>query len=252
MNIKKLKKYKLFENQELLDLKILENQGVCNTIYKLQTSKKTYSIRVFKHEHKDQSKRKKEFYIQNKANKKNIAAKAYILDEKNSLMICDFIKGKHKDKLKNSHIKAVVKSLKKLHNIKIKHKPYNLKKDFKAYQKTLKNRHLNKLIKQSLKELDRLKKYKKDLVLCHHDLNQKNILFNTNKAFLIDWEFACKNDRFFDLAALCIEFKLDKNQESYLLKTYFKKVNKEHKEKLKAYKKICTNLWILWFEALKK
>ncbi|UTJ07429.1 phosphotransferase [Arcobacter roscoffensis] len=252
MNIKKLKEYKLFGNQELLDLKILENQGVCNTIYKLQTSKKTYSIRVFKHTHTQKKKREIEFKIQNKAYKKDIGAKAYILDKKNSLMICDFIKGEHKEKLTKANIKAVVKTLKKLHSIKIKKKPYDLKKDFKNYEKLFKDRKIKTLAKESLKQLHTLKRYKKDLVLCHHDLNQKNILFNQNKAFFIDWEFACINDRFFDLAALCIEFKLNDKQEKYLLKEYFKKVKKEHKEKLKAYKKICTNLWILWFEALKK
>lgn len=252
MKIKKLKEYRLFKSEELLSVKLLENQGVCNTIYKLESSKKTYSIRVFKHTHKEKKKRETEFKIQNKAYKKNIGAKAYILDKKNSLMICDFIKGEHKEKLKKAHLKAVIRTLKKLHSIKIKQKPYDLKKDFKNYKKLLKDKKTKTLVRQSLKQLYTLKKYKKDLVLCHHDLNLKNILFHRNKAFLIDWEFACVNDRFFDLAALCIEYKLNKKQEKYLLKEYFKNVKKEHKEKLKAYKKICTNLWILWFKALEK
>ncbi|MGA1933087.1 phosphotransferase [Arcobacter sp. YIC-464] len=252
MNIQTLKTYKLFKNKKLTSLELLENQGVCNTIYKLKTSNKTYTIRVFKHKHKDKQNRRNEFQIQRKAFKKNIAAQAYKLDEKNGLMICEFLKGNHKEKLLKKDIQKIVKSLKKLHTIKIKDKAYNLKKDFKFYKKTLKDKKLHNIINSSLLELEKLSKYKKDLVLCHHDLNQKNILFNKNKAFFIDWEFSCINDRFFDLAALCIEFKLNSKQEDILLKEYFKKVKKEHKQKLKSYKKICTNLWILWFKALEK
>ncbi|MFK2823347.1 phosphotransferase [Arcobacter sp. YIC-80] len=252
MNLQKLKKYNFLQKQEFLELKLLENQGVCNTIYKLKTSKNTYSIRVFKDFHKDISTRNLEFKIQNKAFKKNIAAKAYILDKKNALMICDFIKGFHKNQLENKDIKAIVKSLKKLHKIKIPIKSYNLEKDFKNYQKLLNDKKSQMLIKEAQKQLKKLKKYKKDLVTCHHDLNQKNVLFNKNKAYFIDWEFACVNDRFFDLAALSMEYKLNKKQEQILLKYYFNKIKKKHLKKLKAYKIICTNLWILWFEVLKK
>ena len=95
-------------------------------------------------------------------------------------------------------------------------------------------------------------KSKKDLVLCHHDLNIYNIIFQNNKAFFIDWEFSCINDRFFDLASLCIEYKLTKKQEIFLIKSYMKKYKKSYMKKLQSYKKICTNLWILWFKALEK
>lgn len=250
MKLQKLKKYKLLKNQELLELKLLDSQGLCNTNYKLQTSKNQYLIRVFNHTHNDKKRRKKEFKTQNKASKKNIASKAYLLDEKNSLMVCDFIEGSHKSTLKKQDIKELCKSLKKLHKVKTKQKPYDLKSDFKNYGKILKDKESQKLVKQSLKELKKLKRFKFEPVLCHHDLNQQNILFcKNNKVKFIDWEFSCVNDLFFDIANICIEFKLNKNQERQVLKSYFKRLQPNSTLKLTSYKLIYTNLWKLWFKA---
>ena len=252
MKLQELKKYNLFKNEKLLNLELLKTQGLCNTIYKLQTSKKEYLLRVFKHTHQDKHSRKNEFKIQKKAYKKDIASKAYILDEKNSLMICNFLEGSHKETLKKNDIKALVKALKKLHKIKINKKPYDLKKDFKNYEKNLENKEVRTLVKSSLKELKKLKKYKFEAVLSHHDLNQQNILFYKNKVRFIDWEFACINDRFFDIANICIEFNLNKKQERQVLKSYFTRIKPKHTLKLTSYKIIYTNLWKLWFLNYKK
>ena len=250
MKLQKLKNYKLFKNQELLELKLLDTQGLCNTNYKLKSCKKQYLIRVFKHTHNDKKRRKKEFKIQNKASKKDIASKAYILDEKNSLMICDFIEGSHKSNLSKQDIKQLCKSLKKLHKVKSKQKPYDLKKDFKNYGKILKDKKSQNLVKQSLKELKKIKKFEFESVLCHHDLNQQNILFcKDNKVKFIDWEFSCVNDAYFDIANICIEFKLNKNQERLVLKSYFKRLQPNSTLKLSSYKLIYKNLWKLWFKA---
>ena len=195
MKLKTLKKYTLFKDQELVELKLLETQGLCNINYKLKTSKQNYLIRVFKHTHNDKKRRKKEFKTQNKASKKNIASKAYLIDEKNSLMICGFIEGVHKSTLKTNDIKQLCKSLKKLHKIKTKQKTYDLEKDFLEYGKILKDKESKKLIKQSLKELKKIKRFKFEPALCHHDLNQQNILFcKNNEVKFIDWEFSCVND----------------------------------------------------------
>lgn len=252
MTLQELKKYSLFSNEKLKKLDKLKNQGICNTIYKLETSKKNYLIRVFKHTHQDQQSRKNEFKIQKKAFLKNIAAKPYILDEKKSLMICDFIKGKHKETLKRDEVKALVDSVKKLHKIKINQKSYSLENDFNYYKKKLKDKKLQKLVKDSLKDLKKLKKYKFDPVTSHHDLNVNNILFYKNSVKFIDWEFACVNDRFFDLANICFEFKLSVTQEQQVLKRYFNKLRNKDIKKLALYKSIYENLWILWFKNLEK
>ena len=252
MEIKEIQKYKLFKNKKIQKIKKLKNQGVCNTTYKIKTPKKDYLLRVFTFTHKSKSSRKNEIKIQKSAYKKNIAAKVYILDEEKYLMICDFLKGKHKKKLKKEDIKTLVKNLKILHNIKTKNKPYKIKDDFKKYRRILKDTKSKQLIKSSLDELKKIKKYKFEKVLCHQDLNKNNVLFYKKEVKFIDWEFSQVNDRFFDLANISIEFDLNKVQEKKLLKQYLEKVRKADIRKLASYKRIYINFWNLWFKTLEK
>lgn len=56
---------------------------------------------------------------------------------------------------------------------------------------------------------------------CHNDLNPNNFIFDGNDIFLIDWEAACAEDRFFDLAAICNFFIFEPAAEDYFLVTYF-------------------------------
>jgi len=251
MQISTLKQLTFFKNKEILSLKILKNQGFCNINYKLSTQKSQYLIREFK-ANSDEINRYLEFKIQKVASLKKIAPIPFFIDETQSFMITEFINGCHKSKLSNMELKKLVKTVKDIHNIRIvtKEKEYNFKRDFVYYNQILKDTDSKKLIKQSLKEVQRLKKLHKDLVLTHCDLNPKNILFTKNSIKIIDWEYARINDLFFDLASLCCEFNLSKREEQLLLKTYFKKTTPLQIHKLNSYKIIYKNLCLLWFKSL--
>lgn len=247
LNLKLLKTYNIFK-EELLSLEVLKTQGFNNISYLLKTSKKSYIIRVFKSNESVNISREFEFKTQKKAHKKDIAPKAIFLNSE--FMIYEYTKGIHKSELKSSDIKTLAKQIKKLHKIKTKAKTYDLKSDLLNYKKILKDKESKELISQSLKSLKKLKKFKKELVLTHHDLNPKNIIFRKNKIKIIDWEYSGINDRFFDLAAVCIEFKLNKKEEKLFLENYLEEININHYSKLKHFKIIYKNLCDLWFEKL--
>lgn len=211
MNIEFLKKYEIFKNEELLTLCLLDPQGFCNTNYLLSTSKNRYVIRVFNSEKSSQVDRNFEFSTQRRAYKKRIAPEPLLLDLENSLMISEFSEGLHKLKLKKHELKKLATLLRTLHKIKIKGK------------------------------------FNKDFVLCHHDLNPQNIIFS-HKITLIDWEYARVNDRYFDLANICIEFNLSKKKEGYFLHCYFKNSSLWDVKKLYQYKLDYLNCCIVWFE----
>ncbi len=192
-------------------LTLLQKQGFSNTNYLLKTSKNSYLIKVFKSLHVN---RKFEFEVAEEAYKKDIGAKPIFLDEENSIMICEFLKGKHKYKLKIKDINNIALLLKKLHQIKIDKKLFN---------------------------------YKKDYVLCHHDLNPKNFIFS-NSIKLIDWEYARLDDRYFDLATIIIEFNLNKYQQKVFLNTYFKNRFKVNTKEISSFKTIYLNICIKWFK----
>lgn len=252
MNIEDIDKYSFFKNKTISKFDLLKNQGFSNINYKIQCDKRTYLCRVFKSDLSVNISREYEFKIQKKAHKLNIAPKPILLDLKNKLMITNFSKGEHKRTLKKKDLENLIITVKKVHTIKTKQKAYKLKKEFLNYDLELKDKESKNLIKSSLKELKKIQKYKKQLVLTHHDLNPKNILFLKNKIKIIDWEYAGVNDCFFDLATIACEFNLDKKEEDLLLKTYFKKVKIYHLKKLYSYKIIYNSLCLLWFKSLKQ
>ena len=246
MNLEQLKNHNIFK-EELLSLELLKNQGFNNISYLLKTTLKSYVIRVFKSNESVNISRQFEYKIQKKAYKKNIASKPIFLNE--NFMIYEYQKGIHKTKLSKIELKNLVSKIKKFHSFKTKENPYNLTLDLKNYSNKLTSKKSEKLIKESSKAIKLLKKLKYEAVLTHHDLNPKNIIFFNNDIKIIDWEYVGVNDRFFDLASLCVEFKLNKNEEKIVLDSYFKIKKDYHKIKLKHYKIIYDNFCKLWFEA---
>jgi len=62
-------------------------------------------------------------------------------------------------------------------------------------------------------------------VPCHNDLLNANFLrdqaVTDDRVWLLDWEYAGMNERFFDLGNLCVNNELDTDGEASLLEAYF-------------------------------
>ena len=207
-----LKQHSLFANEQIIDFKKLPIQGFCNTNYKLTTSQRSYLVRVLN----SQGDREFEYKVNLEAFKLGIAAKPYLLDIKNSLMVCEFLEGRHKKRLSTSNIIKVAKLLQKLHSIKINIPTCKTKK----------------------------------LVLCHQDLNPQNIIFTKKDIKLIDWEYADLNECYFDLASFIIEFNFTTKEEKLFLRQYFKKGYS--KKKLYTFKINYATICMQWFSKRKK
>jgi aminoglycoside phosphotransferase (APT) family kinase protein len=229
-----LNTYDLFQGEILEEFYLLQEQGYCNENYCLKTDKKKYLVRKFKVQEPD---RKLEYNVQKMAYQRDFAPQPFLLDEEKGLMICEYIDGVHRQKLRGRELKQLATVLQSLHRIRSHTRPLNLKRSFSSIPKDVK------------KALELLQKYKTDNVVCHNDLNPKNILFSDRKVILIDWEYAGMNDRYFDLASISIEFKLNRQEEKLFLQGYFGKNRKIKWRKLKAYKVIYETLCKQWFEA---
>lgn len=230
-----LKPYTLLENQDIEAFELLDLQGHCNINYFLKTDQQEYLVRKFKHE----SNRKVEFAIQNLVAKQGVAAQALHLDEENGLMICEFIQGKHLQKLDQQNITKLAVALKKLHRIKFPQQPTDFKGAFEYKHK------------KAYEAFKVIENYPPDYVLAHNDLHPKNILFGKKVQF-IDWEYAGVADCYFDLAAIIVEFKLKGKDEKRFLTTYFGRDKKVNRKKLEAYKTVYTTLWNVWFYKLER
>lgn len=234
--IKQLEQYTLFENRKIDSCKLLENQGYCNENYLLHSEGEKYILRKFIRTDID---RTFEFQVQRLAFEKGISAEPLLLDEENNLLISTYLEGTHKDKLEKNDLNQFAEVLKKLHTSKIDNEPIILETLIEAKSKEVQNAFTT------------IETFQSEAVLCHNDLNPQNILF-AKTIKLIDWEYAGVNDRYFDLASVCVEFDLNKEDEVHFLKSYFTMEYEINYEKLKAYKIIYKALCSQWFEELAK
>ena len=230
--IDQLKQYSIFENKEIETFELLENQGYCNENYLLQIDKKKYILRKFIRTDID---RNFEFRVQKLAYDNGITAKPLFLND--MFMVSEFLDGSHQTTLTKAQLSQLADTLKILHTIDIDKNPVEIQ---------IKNQ-----TEELKKAFETITVYDREYVLCHNDLNSKNVFFTDNVKF-IDWEYAGVNDRYFDLASVCVEFDLPIKDESHFLSFYFDGASEINRDKHNAYKMIYRALCLEWFEALAK
>jgi len=228
--IQALNNHPFFADMQIVSCELLVNQGYCNENYLVITSDRKYIVRKLLRDDVD---RELEWKVQRLAYDVGITVEPLVFDRKQGFMVFAFLEGGHKDKLDKDDVVHLAKILQKLHAISVEQSPVNLE---------IKNK-----TKEAIKAFETIDKYPKEYVLCHNDLNPKNIFF-FNDIKLIDWEYAGVNDRYFDLACVCVEFGLDDAQQKVFLDTYFTDVY--HVEKLEAYKVVYEALCKEWFNSI--
>jgi len=67
-----------------------------------------------------------------------------------------------------------------------------------------------------------------DWVSSHNDLKPENLLFDGERAWLVDWEAAFRNDRYQDLAVIATWFVTNDEEEQAYLREYFGRPADEH------------------------
>ena len=87
-----------------------------------------------------------------------------------------------------------------------------------------------------------------NLCCCHNDLVVANII-NTPEVRFLDWEYACDNDPFFDLATVVAHHKLTTEQSNYLLDSYFDGDGERWREQLARQAGVYEALLWLWERA---
>ena len=214
-----LRSHPFFSEKQIDSCTILEHQGYCNENYLVAAEGVKYIVRKLLQNEID---RDFEWKVHRLAFEQGITAEPLVFDKENGLMVFEFLEGEHKTKLELDELKLLAQTLHKLHSITIDTKPIALQTD----TGTIDN-------------------YPKENVLCHNDLNPQNIFFCEDVKF-IDWEYAGVNDRYFDLASVCVEFGLKSKMQEQFLGAYFE--GAYNLEKLEAYKIIYKNLCEAWFQ----
>lgn len=85
-----------------------------------------------------------------------------------------------------------------------------------------------------------------NLCCCHNDLVAENVLA-ADRVLLIDWEYACDNDPFFDLATIVEHHELQETQVIVLLQAYLGNTDISHwRQHLAWQQKLYLALLWLW------
>ena len=84
-----------------------------------------------------------------------------------------------------------------------------------------------------------------NLCCCHNDMVAANIIYMPDVRFL-DWEYACDNDPFFDIATVVAHHHLSPDRATYLLNAYFSGDGARWSEQLARQTEFYDALYWLW------
>ena len=218
-----------FKDKTIDSCELLEKQGYCNENYLVVVDGIKYIVRKFL---RDDIDRNFEWKVHNLAYAQGITSEPLVFDKEQGFMVFEFLEGVHKEKLDAYDLKNLAITLQKLHTIKIDAEPIeiNILTKTNEVQKAFKT----------------IAKYEKEYVLCHNDLNPQNLLWAEDVKF-IDWEYAGINDRYFDLACICVEFGLDVEMQKIFLENYDSDTL-NFLDKLEAYKYTYIIVCEQWFD----
>ncbi|WGI36701.1 phosphotransferase [Mesomycoplasma lagogenitalium] len=133
----------------------------------------------------------------------------------------DWIEGKEIE-VNDINLAKVAHLMKTLHNSKLDFPPSNHASRIKEYRKILVEKNIKiPVIDKYFKKINLiLRNMKKDIPL-HNDLWLENIIIDKNeKIWFVDWEYASKGDKHFDLAYFIESCRLSDEQETVFLNAY--------------------------------
>ncbi len=85
------------------------------------------------------------------------------------------------------------------------------------------------------------------LVPCHNDPLSENFMFDGEKLYLIDWEYAGMNDPTFDLAAIINENNLNEEAQTVFLEHYYGgSVSEEQQARVHISRLVADAMWCVW------
>ncbi|UVD81707.1 phosphotransferase [Mycoplasma iguanae] len=133
----------------------------------------------------------------------------------------EWIEGKQLE-ITNDTIVKMAHLMKTIHNSKLDFPASNHAARVKAYRKILNEKNINlEILNKYYKKINLILKNMDKNTPLHNDLWDRNILVDkNNKIWIVDWEYATKGDKHFDLAYFIESCRLTDQQETLLLNEY--------------------------------
>jgi len=144
---------------------------------------------------------------------------------------------------KDGNLEAIAAALKKLHSLPLSGRSFDARVAAKRYVERI--RSLDSAIIQKCTEIISSMRLPQNLCCCHNDLVAENII-TTPELMFLDWEYACDNDPFFDLATIVEHHELDNSQVNRILNAYFGGDGERWRASLEKQRKLYLALLCLW------
>ncbi|MDH3350546.1 MAG: phosphotransferase family protein [Gammaproteobacteria bacterium] len=138
------------------------------------------------------------------------------------------------------------RALRRMHALPLTGRTFDAKQAARQYASQIENAD-TELLRGSLRVVDAMPS-PSNLCCCHNDLVAGNIIATPQIRFL-DWEYACDNDPFFDLATVVAHHDLSEDRAGYLLDAYFDGNGNRWRDRLAMYERFYVAILWLWRES---
>ena len=135
------------------------------------------------------------------------------------------------------------RTLRRLHALPLTGRIFDARQAAREYANNIENADPD-LLHHSMRVIDAMPS-PQNLCCCHNDLVVGNIIATPEIRFL-DWEYACDNDPFFDLATVVAHHDLSADRADYLLDAYFDGDGRRWRQQLAMYERFYIAILWLW------
>ncbi len=162
--------------------------------------------------------RERERLILEQASVAGLAPAVLFCSPEHGVLISEFIDGQQwqSSELEDSKkLSLLIDSLTKIHLLQATMPPFNYHEHTENYWRQLLERNLSipdKLHQQREWLMSQFANISVSNVICHHDPNPTNIIFQSDKLFFLDWEYSAPGWPVFDFAALSVEWNIPVSQ----------------------------------------
>ena len=185
-----------------------------------------------------------EAYVQNSAAKAGLAPKVILADD--GMYFTEFVEGTVWGRdcfAKEGNLELLAAALKRVHAMPLTGRSFDATVAAKRYVERIAG--LDSDVIEQCTAIISSMRLPQNLCCCHNDLVAENLITTPDLMFL-DWEYACDNDPFFDLATIVEHHEMSESQVTVFLNAYFGGDGLRWRNNLEKHRKLYLALLCLW------
>ncbi len=188
--------------------------------------------------------RASEAQVQNRGAQQGLANKAIFVSD--TLLLTEYIEGVVWSAGcldVDENLDELAAAMKRLHALPLTGRTFDAIQAARDYAQQIHNGDADK-VRDCLARIEAMPR-PHNLCCCHNDMVAANIIYMPEVRFL-DWEYACDNDPFFDIATIVAHHRLAPDRADYLLNAYFDGDGDRWREQLARQTSCYDALYWLW------